>query len=479
MAKYLIIAVVTIAVVTGALFLINKFGQEARVTLSAKPWIEIVSPSVVEVNEKGDAVRQLKTGDELTAGSVIEGKVGSFANIYFPDGSTARIDGATKISLDEYLFDESRDRLVVRLSVTVGRLWNKIFELATPDSVWEVKTATAVATVRGTAFGVEVSDGKIGFIGSQNNVEVAPIDPETKEIIKEARLIIAAGDVVEIAKEDIQRARREAKIIALKVQKVAEAAPAAVAAVKQDWVTRAKAADVEFDSQVSELRKIVKEKSALRRGIRESIKKVRDEIKQNIKNTRDAGAGNFDVIKGELKQDLKQLPAGKVLERVIQERLKLSDEPATAIKSDLQEVVGQVKPASNSADINTSGGASVTATKSLSRPSKIILESASDFSKAVKEGAKVFFKAVLIREDRSSEPVTDTADWKVVGSIGSIEKPGVFLSRLGDNVAEFGTGVGTVVATWKDPVSGGVFLGQSPVITVEPNIVPVFVPDGG
>ena len=114
MSKYWVITVITIAVIAGGLILINKLGQEAEIVFAAKPWIEIVSPKVSEIDKNGKLVRELATGDELSEGSIIEGQTGSYANIYFPDGSAARIDGATKITLAEYLFDESRDRLAVR-----------------------------------------------------------------------------------------------------------------------------------------------------------------------------------------------------------------------------------------------------------------------------------------------------------------------------------------------------------------------------
>ena len=469
MAKYWVILFVAIAVVSGGLILINKLGQEAKIAFAAKPWIEIVSPKVSEFDEKGNLVRELTTGDELSEGSIVEGQAGSYANIYFPDGSAARIDGVTKITLDEYIFDESRERLVVRLSLITGRLWNKIFELATPDSVWEVKTATAVATVRGTAFGVEVSDGKANFIGSQNNVEVSPIDPETKQIIKEARAVITAGDILEVTKEEIQRAGREARVLALKVQKVSESA-AVAAAIKQDWISKAKAADETFDRQVEDLRKAVKEKSILRREIRESIKKVREEIKTEIRQASDEGVKQLNSVKDELRSRLND-SAGRVLERVVQERLKISDES--------NGITGEVRPVSSVDSVSSSVVAPTIVNKILSRPSKIVLETSSDLSRRIKEGAQLIFKAVLIREDGSKELVTELAEWRVIGSIGAIGKPGVFLPRLSDDLAEVGVGIGTVAASWKDSATGESFLGISPTITVEPAIVPVFIPDGG
>ena len=364
--------------------------------------------------------------------------------------------------------------------MAAGRLWSKIFELATPDSIWEIKTATAVATVRGTAFGVEVSDGKAGFIGSQNNVEVSPIDPETKRIIKEAKAVITSGDVLEVTKEEIQRAGREARVLALKVQKASEIAAAAVA-VRQDWVSKAKAADETFDRQVENLRKATKEKAELRREIRESLKKVREELKTEIRQARDEGAEQLNSVKDELRSRISQLPEEKtsrlndsvelILERVVRDRLKISDESS--------DITGEVVPVSGEDSVSSSAIAPTIVNKILSKPSKIVLETSNDLSQRIKEGAQLIFKAVLVREDGSRELVTELAEWRVIGSIGAIGRPGVFLPRLSDDLAEVGVGIGTVTASWKDSATGESFLGISPTITVEPAIVPVFIPDGG
>ena len=102
--------------------------------------------------------------------------------------------------MEESSFNANSGKLIVRINLVLGRAWSKIISLATPDSVWEVRTSTAVATVRGTAFGMEYADGKSTVIGSENKVAVNAVDPETKKALKQEEVLIEAGKFVEIKK---------------------------------------------------------------------------------------------------------------------------------------------------------------------------------------------------------------------------------------------------------------------------------------
>jgi len=125
-----------------------------------KPWIEVVVPPAFVSNEEGSFKRELKTGDEVEVGAIVEVAKRGEANIYFSDGSVARLDGGTKISINAASYDPRSKTLVVKVQLLIGRLWSKIFSLATPESTWEVKTSNAVATVRGTAFGMSSYPGR-------------------------------------------------------------------------------------------------------------------------------------------------------------------------------------------------------------------------------------------------------------------------------------------------------------------------------
>lgn len=292
MFKYLLIFSIIAVIVVG--LGAAKFGVSPEVFAAQKAWIEIVTPAVSEIDENGNKLKELQSGDELVAGVRLRGTAGSFANIHFPDGSVARIDGETSIIIRESVFDPKSGKLVARLELLAGRIWCKIFSLATPDSAWEVITPTAVAVVRGTAFGVEYANGKASVLGSENKVEVIPVDSVTRELIREAAAMVSADDVLEVTKDLVLEAKRDAKILARRVEKAGEAAVAAAApgaVIKnirsKDWVKRALEADGDFDKKVKEIKVEVREDvREVREKLREETKRARKEIKEKLKTVR-------------------------------------------------------------------------------------------------------------------------------------------------------------------------------------------------
>jgi DNA repair exonuclease SbcCD ATPase subunit len=315
MFKYLLILIilgVVVAVGLGA----GQLGISPEVFAAQKAWIEIVSPAISEIDENGEIIRELQSGDELVAGARLRGGAGSFANIHFPDGSVARIDGETSIILRDSEFDRKSGKLVARLELVAGRIWCKIFSLATPDSAWEVLTPTAVAVVRGTAFGVEYANGKASIVGAENTVEVIPVDSETQELIKEAAVLVVADDVLEVTKELVREAKRDAKILARRVEHASEAAAAAAisgAVIKdirsKDWVKRARGADDDFDEKVKEIREAVKEDvKEIRRELQKEAKRARKEIKEKLKAAREKA----EDLQDELEDKRDEIKSGGV-----------------------------------------------------------------------------------------------------------------------------------------------------------------------
>lgn len=167
-------------------------------TTAGKPWIQVVKDGVFLISS-GTEKNTLKTGDEMNEGAIIETDKNGLANIYFPDGSVARLDSQTKITLSAGLYDVNTKTLTVKIKLAAGNLWSKIMKLATPESVWEVHTANAVAAVRGSAFGMSFSRGKTRVIGSEHVISVNPINPKTGEMIKGQQAAVGENNYLEIS----------------------------------------------------------------------------------------------------------------------------------------------------------------------------------------------------------------------------------------------------------------------------------------
>jgi hypothetical protein len=142
--------------------------------------------------------------------------------------------------------------------------------LATTDSYWEVESSNAVASVRGTAFGMEYADEETEITGSENTVEVEARDPLTGESL--GKTPVGAKKILAIKKDTLQnlRLRRMALSRALRE------APAET--FEKPWVKRAVAADQVLNKKIQALEERGIDKPAIRQTIRRELLERRREI---------------------------------------------------------------------------------------------------------------------------------------------------------------------------------------------------------
>ena len=108
-------------------------------------------------------------------------KGGARMKILFVDGSVLTIGNRTKISIKKFLYEKKEKKREVSFNLTLGKVRAVLGETS-QDSLYEIKTPTAVAGARGTDFIVwvvsrgvtyvlvlegEIDVGDIGGIGSQ------------------------------------------------------------------------------------------------------------------------------------------------------------------------------------------------------------------------------------------------------------------------------------------------------------------------
>ena len=427
--KKIIIAVIVVALVILAwLYLIPRDNPLTLPlpadTTANRPWIEVESDEVVRVDQSGAVLDTFATGDMVEEGVIISTDAKGSANIYFADGSTLRIDPNTKLTITEGTFDEETGSLRVKVALSVGKVWSKITALVGAESHWEVNTGTAVATVRGSAFGTEVTvDGETLIVGSEHDVFVAPIDPETGDLIDDAWVVVGEKETLNFRKEIIKQIKdlkpEERKVGATKLlarQLRGEDHPLG------DWARHNEAEDVAIREKVRELKD-----SGL------DGRELRSEIRTYLRS--DQGTQDFET---EL-----ELASPERLENV---RLESDQEP----KSSEVELIPQP-----SAPVPVRPKAQI---ESL----QIIKDTA---GLKLVEGGTIEFKAVLVLSDGSKKSVTGLVDWQVVGSIGRMQKPGVFEAVLGNDVSEIGTAFGAVTARYTAD-DGKDFIAKSEIITV-------------
>ena len=405
----------------------------------ARPWIEVKAPRVVEHRgAEGEVLRELATGDELSSGATVESFEGGRANIYFPDGSVARLDQNSKLIVQEGMFDEKTSTLRVRLNLLFGRVWSKVISLSTPDSVWEVKTSNAVVTVRGTAFGVEYEKGKSRVVGGEKKVVVIPIDPVTAKPLPVAELVVEEKRFVVI---DASAVKRLSGVPGLAAEMLAPvAAPRDV--FEEEWIKRSLDEDRRTNERIQELRGTHPKEEELRLEFRKEvihgfIDDIRERRKIEAPMLPESEKGVLPEIKGE---------PPRLLE------LKPAEPPLTP--SVVPSPSSGTRPTPKALSIEVRGG---------------LL--------GIKEGNTREVRATLLLSDGTKRDVTSEAVWQVVGPIGSMSAGNIFVPKLALSVSELGEGTGAIVATWKDPRSGEALVGKTPLFRVEAHVEFV-IPEG-
>ena len=170
---------------------------------AGKAWIQVTKPGVFII-ANDNTTTTLSSGDELHEGATIMTDATGLANVVFVDGSVARLDSNTRVTVLSGSYDKGTKTLSARFKLTAGNLWSKIIALATPESYWEVQTSNAIAAVRGTAFGVSYDKETTRIIGSEHTVTVKAVNPKTNEIITDQETTVGEGKYIVITVADIE-----------------------------------------------------------------------------------------------------------------------------------------------------------------------------------------------------------------------------------------------------------------------------------
>ena len=125
--------------------------------------------------------------DGVQVGDVLRTKSMSKAQITFTDNSTMTISPESRVGIETYMFDSSKDKRnsVVQLFQGLAHVAvSKIFKAAEPDFV--VKTQTAIMGVRGTDFGVRIYPNSSDVLNFEGLLQVGNILPEVSQLFRRA-----------------------------------------------------------------------------------------------------------------------------------------------------------------------------------------------------------------------------------------------------------------------------------------------------
>lgn len=117
--------------------------------------LNVVSPDV-SVKQGNLEYQKISESIILAEGDMVKTGAQGEAEILLADGAIIRLANNTEVQINQATLDSLWEQNV-NVSLNKGKIWFRIIKIFDDGSSWEVETPTVVATVRGTAFGVEVS----------------------------------------------------------------------------------------------------------------------------------------------------------------------------------------------------------------------------------------------------------------------------------------------------------------------------------
>jgi ferric-dicitrate binding protein FerR (iron transport regulator) len=118
----------------------------------------------------------LEVGTQLHEGDRIRTDAGARLRLTFADGTVVQLGESTDLTLDWFLYAPDAGTQSALLRVTSG-IFRVILELVLPRAAFEVQTATAAATVRGTDWITEAGPANTAIVALEGQVAVRNIDP--------------------------------------------------------------------------------------------------------------------------------------------------------------------------------------------------------------------------------------------------------------------------------------------------------------
>jgi hypothetical protein len=130
---------------------------------------------------------QVKLNDGVQTGDILRTKSMSKAQVTFIDDSTLTISPESRVGIENYMFDSSKNKrnAVVQLFQGLAHATvSKIFKVAEPDFV--IKTQTAIMGVRGTDFGVRIYPNSSDVLNFEGHLQVGNLLPGVSQLFRRA-----------------------------------------------------------------------------------------------------------------------------------------------------------------------------------------------------------------------------------------------------------------------------------------------------
>jgi hypothetical protein len=382
----------------------------------ATTWVEVLTPTVTVVASDG-ATTTLRTGDEVGVGSTITTNTAGVVLIHFPDGSFAKLDPQSSLTLTTIGYDESNGSLTVHVTLGKGTLWSKVLDLVGLNSSWQVETSNTVATVRGTSFMTSKVNGKTKVVGIEHKVTVAPLTSGTHTPLAETEVTTDTEVTID-----------DSHIGALTSGKERLSTTTISKTLRESEAFKAfKAREKQFDD------------------LRDSLRTQFTNEVEFRKAFRDAQVETFKETILEIRTELLQAEQRTTTTETTPAIQKETTTNTTKTETTRTTAATTPVPSTASGTATSGGGSPTTAAV---RPTGLSLTTESDLGRGVSEGDRILFHAILLFSDGTKKDVTTTVKWNVINKAGTFPAPGNFVAELPLDYAELGEVSGAVYATY-------------------------------
>jgi hypothetical protein len=160
-----------------------------------------IEGSVDILRQSDTAVVRVRVGDAVSLGDAVRTKRDGKAEITFRDETAIQLAPETRITIDEYTYraDSSRERGLIglfrgKVRAIVSKIKAAVIPVSRTDAGFNIKTATAIAGVKGTDFIVYYERGITGviFIEGQGFV-YNPVKPDKVVPVRSGQATFVMG----------------------------------------------------------------------------------------------------------------------------------------------------------------------------------------------------------------------------------------------------------------------------------------------
>ena len=186
---------VVFLLIVGGIAAFLYFPRGASVASAQNAATLAILNTAIEGARAGGAFAPALDGELYATGDLVRANVDGRAVLTFFDGSSVSVDPGSQVKVVA-LNRVSTDGIQVTIEQTLGRSWQSVQKLKTPDSRYEVRTPSTSAVVRGTGFLTSVQQLAGG--GTQTTYQV---DEGTLQVSATAggTVSVPAGTQVTIA----------------------------------------------------------------------------------------------------------------------------------------------------------------------------------------------------------------------------------------------------------------------------------------